>query len=385
MVPESCVPNEIPHFYGRQKDHLTGCENTRLVVIWGSPGFGKTSVAINIAHRLLENRIPVYFVSLRGMRSKNELVSKLLSIFADVKQTPHLLPSHWLIQCLRQIQNPFVLILDNADDLLESEDNNWHVERKLLTAKYCGCLGWFYDHEQNEHHPLQGRFTDFSDCPPKLLCCFGFYHLLHGKLQEGISFLQRFVHCASTDHDENVLKILAYHVLAVCFRKQENDDVASHFETVCSEESKASSLSPAFCSLFLKETPSSSKESNFHCLQSSVAERDAFIFGVIADLLPPLYKALGDQMKLELSTPVTSSLLRLHKGLLVSFKEGRIRVRVMETCCNALHKMACYHEAAEGFNMTTAQLENDLGNHEDTARNYHSLGLAQSKLCSLFL
>ena len=700
MVPESCVPNEIPHFYGRQKeceailDHLTGSENTRLVDIWGSPGFGKTSVAINIAHRLLKNRIPVYFVSLRGMRGKDELISKLLSIFADVKQTPHLLPSHWLIQCLRQVQNPFVLILDNADDLLESGDtktkeevlkltedilaeishikllfttresldylgyrvalhlekvgkldeissaslvevllpdvstnncrsimkecgqvplamqlmcssmreehlscdevleelkhstivqvldnesysdearlknvinrsflrlgekekeafvslavfpgtfgleearavlpqlteserstrskrilrslerksliesnndfgsfsihpllrsfvvektlsddkiravfhtaqlcfyeynitnfekasemfltgysndafevfvrqrekivlsllsgasedelynktvhvlskaefflfsllydeellyrrlydaaveeakkrNHWDGERKLLAAKYCGCLGWFYDHEQNEHHPLQGRITDDSDCPPKLLCCFGFYHLLNGKLQEGISFLERFVHCASTDHDENVLKILAYHVLAVCFRKQENDEMASLFETVCSEESKASSLSPAFCSLFLKETPSSSKESNFHCLQSSVAERDAFIFGVIADLLPPLYKALGDQMKLELSTPVTSSLLRLHKGLLVSFKEGRIRVRVMETCCNALDRLACYQEAAEGFHMITAQLENDRGNHEDIVRNYHALGLAQSKL-----
>ena len=30
--------------------------------------------------------------------------------------------------------------------------------------------------------------------------------------------------------------------------------------------------------------------------------------------------------------------------------------------------------------MITAQLENDRGNHEDTARNYHALGLAQSKL-----
>ena len=700
MVPECCVPNEIPHFYGRHKEceailgHLTGSENTRLVDIWGSPGFGKTSVAINIAHRLLENRIPVYFVCLRGMRSKDELVSKLLSIFADIRQAPHLLPSHWLIQCLRQVQNPFVLILDNADDLLESGDtktkeevlkltedmlaeishikilfttresldylgyrvalhlekvgklderssaslvevllpdvstdncrsivkecgqvplaiqlmcssmreedlswdevleelkhspivqvldnesysdaarlknvinrsflrlrekekeafvslavfpgtfgleeasavlhqltesertmrskrilkslerksliesnkdvgsfsihpllrsfvvektisddkiravfhtaqlcfydynissfekasemfltgysndafkvfvrqrekivlsllsgaredalydktvhvlskaefflfsvlydeellyirlydaaveeakkrNHWDGERKLLAAKCCGCLGWFYDHEQNEHHPLQGSFTDDSDCPPKLLCCFGFFHLLHGKLQEGISFLERFVHCASTDHDENVLKILAYHVLAVCFRKQEKDEMASLFETVGSEESKTSSLSRAFCSLFLKETPSSSKESNFHCVQNSVAEPDAFIFGVIAHLLPPLYKALGDQMKLELSTPVTSSLLRMHKCLLVSFKEGRIPVRVMETCCNALHKLACYQEAAEGFHMTTAQLENDRGNHEDTARNYHALGLAQSKL-----
>ena len=139
MVPESCVPNEIPHFYGRQKeceailDHLTGSENTRLVDIWGSPGFGKTSVAINIAHRLLENRIPVYFVSLRGMRGKDELVSKLLSIFADVKQTPHLLPSHWLIQCLRQVQNPFVLFLDNADDLLESGDTKTKEEVLKLT------------------------------------------------------------------------------------------------------------------------------------------------------------------------------------------------------------------------------------------------------------
>ena len=698
VVPESCVPNEIPHFYGRQKEceailgHLTGSENTRLVDIWGSPGFGKTSVAINIAHRLLENRIPVYFVSLRGMRSKDELVSKLLSIFADVKQTPHLLPSHWLIQCLRQIQNPFVLILDNADDLLESGDtktkeevlkltkdilaeishikllfttresldylkyrvalhlekvgkldersstslvevllpdvskdncrsivkecgqvplamqlmcssmreehlsfdevleelkhstivqvldnewyseearlknvinrsfqrlgekekgafvslavfpgtfgmeearavlhqlteserttsskrilrslvrksllesnddfgsfsihsllrsfvvekalseykirtvfhtaqlrfyeynitsfekasemfltgysndafevfvrqrenivlsllsgaredelynktvqalskaeffllsvlydeellyirlyddaveeskkrSHWDGERKLLAAKSCGCLGWFYDHEQNENHPLQDSFTDDADCPPKILCCFGFHQLLCGKLQEGISFLERFVGCRITDYDENLLKILAYHVLAVCYRKQENNEMASLSETACSNERKASSLSPAFCSLFLKDTLSSRK-SNFYCLQDSVAERDAFFFALTADLLHPLYKALGDELEVELSA-ITSSLLTMHKSLLVLFKEGRVHVRVVETCCKALLRLGRFKEAAEGFHMTTGQLENDLENQEDTARNYHSLGLTQSKL-----
>ena len=79
-------------------------------------------MAINVAHSLQDMKIPVYFVPLRGMESKEELVSKLLSIFANAPQVPHMSSSDWLIQCLLQMQNRFVLILDNADDLLESED-----------------------------------------------------------------------------------------------------------------------------------------------------------------------------------------------------------------------------------------------------------------------
>ena len=122
------MPGKIPHFVGRQEeceailDHLPNGD-TRLVGIWGPPGFGKTSVAINVAHHLREMKIPVYFTSLRGMKSKDELVSKLLSIFTDAKQTIYVSPSHWLIQCLQKLDKPFVLILDNADDLLESGDS----------------------------------------------------------------------------------------------------------------------------------------------------------------------------------------------------------------------------------------------------------------------
>ena len=121
------MPDKIPHFVGRQKecqvilDHLTN-RGTRLVDICGPPGFGKTSVAINVAHQLREMKIPTFFTSLRGMTSKDELVSKLLSIFVDAKQAVYVSPSHWLMQCLQQLQNPFVLVLDNADDLLESGD-----------------------------------------------------------------------------------------------------------------------------------------------------------------------------------------------------------------------------------------------------------------------
>lgn len=128
LVPDSCMPDKIPHFVGRQEEcgavlnHLTNGD-TRLVDIWGPPGFGKTSLAINVAHHLREMKIPVYFASLRGMKSKDKLVSKLLSIFTDAKQAFYVSPSHWLIQCLQQLEKTFVLILDNADDLLESGDS----------------------------------------------------------------------------------------------------------------------------------------------------------------------------------------------------------------------------------------------------------------------
>ena len=81
-------------------------------------------MAIDVAHDLRAMEIPVYFISLRGMKRKDDLVSKLLSIFTVTEQVTHpqISASDWLIQCLQQLQNRFVLILDNVDDLLESGD-----------------------------------------------------------------------------------------------------------------------------------------------------------------------------------------------------------------------------------------------------------------------
>ena len=126
-MPDSSIPDELPNFVGRDKEckavehHLTD-EVTRLVNVWGPPGFGKTSVAIRVAHHLREKNFPVYFASVRGMKSMEDLVSKLLSIFLDDKQVSRISSSDLVIQCFQQIRNPFVLILDNADDLLECED-----------------------------------------------------------------------------------------------------------------------------------------------------------------------------------------------------------------------------------------------------------------------
>ena len=92
--------------------------------IWGSPGFGKTSVAIAVGHHLASQQLPVYFVSLRRLQSKADLVSKLLSFFrrpfTNGQQQQRLSLDHELFELFNGISDPFVIILDNADDFLES-------------------------------------------------------------------------------------------------------------------------------------------------------------------------------------------------------------------------------------------------------------------------
>ena len=130
----------VPNFTGRQSEceeimgHVTS-ESTRLVSIWGSPGFGKTSVAIAVGHYLQSQGLPVCWVSLRGRKSKADLTSKLLSFV-----TPSFLndqPSFWqlslddqLCLLLSEISDQSVFILDNADDLLE--DGEPGVKKEVI-------------------------------------------------------------------------------------------------------------------------------------------------------------------------------------------------------------------------------------------------------------
>ena len=124
------LPSVVPNSVGRQSEvekiigHVTS-ESTRLVSIWGSPGFGKTSVAIAVGHALQTQGLPVYWLSLRGLQSKAGLTSKILSVLGQptIKNQPsHQRLSHddEICQLFNKISKQSVFILDNADDLLES-------------------------------------------------------------------------------------------------------------------------------------------------------------------------------------------------------------------------------------------------------------------------
>ncbi|PFX14966.1 putative WD repeat-containing protein alr2800 [Stylophora pistillata] len=129
LLPPSCLPPMVPHFTGRQREceeivgHVAST-STRIVSIWGSPGFGKTSVATAVGHKLQDKEFSVYFFSLRGLNSKSDLISKLVSFFRRAStedEIPQRLPiDEELFQVLAKMPDKFVMILDNADELLES-------------------------------------------------------------------------------------------------------------------------------------------------------------------------------------------------------------------------------------------------------------------------
>ena len=105
--------------------------------IWGSPGFGKTSVAIAVGHSLQSRGFPVYLISLRGLHSKDDLTSKFLSVFRKPiinGQSFHQSVSldYELRQLFSVISNRSVFILDDADDLLEGGSPKVKEEVALL-------------------------------------------------------------------------------------------------------------------------------------------------------------------------------------------------------------------------------------------------------------
>ena len=127
-LPKSCLPPMVPHFTGRQMEceditrHLTS-RSARIVSIWGSPGFGKTSVAIAVGHHLHSQGLPVYYLSLRGLQSKADLASKLLSLFrlpiaSEQQNQQYSSIDDEISYLFSELSEPFTVILDNADELL---------------------------------------------------------------------------------------------------------------------------------------------------------------------------------------------------------------------------------------------------------------------------
>jgi len=131
-LPKSCLDPMVPHFTGRQKEceeiaGLVTSESIRIVSIWGSPGFGKTSVAIAVGHHVHSQGLPVYYLSLRGLQSTADLASKLLNLFRrpvtsdqQSQQDPSIDPliDDDISLLFTEFSDPFNIILDNADELL---------------------------------------------------------------------------------------------------------------------------------------------------------------------------------------------------------------------------------------------------------------------------
>ncbi len=133
-LPKPYVPSAVPLFTGREDEieeitNLITDQSTRLLNIWGSPGFGKTSTAIEVARNLLSLRSFVYFFKLQGIKTIDEFLSKILSIFKSNLTDLSLRPIDKLVSIFREISSPVFLVFDNFDDLLSTENGSVILRR----------------------------------------------------------------------------------------------------------------------------------------------------------------------------------------------------------------------------------------------------------------
>ena len=97
-----------------------------VVLITGGPGFGKTTLAIGVAHELAksENVRKVLFCRLLSKKTSNEAAIEMIHVCGKSYAQPPEYPDQWLTDWSRQIQMQVTFVLDNADDILESEQRS---------------------------------------------------------------------------------------------------------------------------------------------------------------------------------------------------------------------------------------------------------------------
>ena len=103
-----------------------------MVNIWGSPGFGKTSTAVETAHKLSDLGFPVYFFHLQGIDKIDKFLSKILSIFRSNLVDVSLAAEDKLVSLFTEIPCQIILIFDNIDDLLTNETSSAKIVSLFL-------------------------------------------------------------------------------------------------------------------------------------------------------------------------------------------------------------------------------------------------------------
>ena len=129
----SCLPDKLPEKlrFGRSQEiqqvrEIIQNGTAPVAVITGGPGFGKTTVATVVAHELAKTEIDrtVLFCSLLSKKTLNEVAVEMIhSCGASHTQVPEH-PEQWLKDWSKQIQTQVTFVLDNADDVLDSDDRN---------------------------------------------------------------------------------------------------------------------------------------------------------------------------------------------------------------------------------------------------------------------
>ena len=137
---KSCLPEKTQTFTGRDKEvkqivsFLVAGHG--VVSLVGGPGFGKSTIAVEVSHRLVEkHNIPVIFSYLSNASTVAEVI---LCLCHDVGVHPGDDPKSSLIFWLRNIEGKVVLVMDNIEQLLEGKTRSSFTNLVRLLRKNSG-------------------------------------------------------------------------------------------------------------------------------------------------------------------------------------------------------------------------------------------------------
>ncbi|XP_031574990.1 uncharacterized protein LOC116308656 [Actinia tenebrosa] len=139
------LPMKIPNFVDRKDECQEVLSKLRrgtckVVMIIGPPGFGKSSVAIQVGHDLCLHGISVYYISLRSCTSMFCMVNYLLGALRIVASEK---PIKQAMHCLCNLTTDTVIILDNAEDMLLppiKDEFCGYIENVAQTAQFVRIL-----------------------------------------------------------------------------------------------------------------------------------------------------------------------------------------------------------------------------------------------------
>lgn len=107
-------------------------QDIRIVSIVGSPGFGKSTLAIQVGHNLVQQGFVVAYVNMIEVLSVQALPEKVLD-GAEIKTKNA--TTDRLLKWARDLSYPTVMIFDNCDDILHRQKNELQeITKKLLQS-----------------------------------------------------------------------------------------------------------------------------------------------------------------------------------------------------------------------------------------------------------
>ena len=130
-IPKSCIPDKPGKFIGRneQVEQIISSlveDNCGIVSIVGGPGFGKSTIAVIVSHRLKdEHDIVVIFSLLSNASTVEEVILRLCHGFGV---DPGENPESSLMMRLKRIENRVLLVMDNIEQLLNDGVKTRFVE-----------------------------------------------------------------------------------------------------------------------------------------------------------------------------------------------------------------------------------------------------------------